>query len=189
MELCVGARAYGSDERCRRGTTQRRKGNLMAKSVFYSFHCDRDVHRVQAGPQLNALEGQPVLNAQEWETVSRGGETAIKNWLDKQMAYKEGHHRPDRSPDGRPWVTYKIEKAWADKKPLLGIHIHGLAPLNDGTDLKGLNPFDKASIGSVPIFDPTVTDWNGKIDSKTTYNALRNNIESWLNRGAVKASW
>lgn len=84
----------------------------MAKSVFYSFHCDRDVHRVQLVRNINALEGQPVLNAQDWETVRRGGQIAIKNWIDEQMAYKKavivliGRQTADR-----PWVTYEIEKA------------------------------------------------------------------------------
>jgi len=161
----------------------------MAKSVFYSFHYDRDVHRVQLVRNINALEGQPVLNAQEWESVRRGGQTAIKNWIDKQMAYKKAIIvLIGRQTAGRPWVTYEIEKAWADKKPLLGIHIHGLSSLGT-VDSAGPNPFDKANVGSVPVFDPTVTDWTGKIDSKATYNALRNNIESWSNQGAVNSSW
>lgn len=36
----------------------------MAKSVFYSFHYERDVNRVQLVRNINALEGQPLLNSQ-----------------------------------------------------------------------------------------------------------------------------
>ena len=50
----------------------------MAKSVFYSFHYDRDVHRVQLVRNINALEGQPVLNAQEWEKVRQGGQASAR---------------------------------------------------------------------------------------------------------------
>lgn len=50
----------------------------MAKTVFYSFHYERDVHRVQLVMSLNALEGQPLLNSQEWEKVRRGGDAAIE---------------------------------------------------------------------------------------------------------------
>lgn len=161
----------------------------MAKSVFYSFHYDRDVHRVQLVRNINALDAQPVLNAQEWETVRQGGETAIKNWINKQMSYKKAVIvLIGRQTAGRPWVTYEIEKAWTDKKPLLGIRIHGLSSLGT-VDSVGPNPFDTAHVGTVPVFDPTVTDWAGKIDSKASYNALRNNIESWSNMGAVKSSW
>ncbi|MFD9208705.1 TIR domain-containing protein [Streptomyces sioyaensis] len=61
----------------------------MAKSVFYSFHYERDVHRVQLVRNINALEGQPLLNAQKWEEVRRSGDQAIKNWIHAQMAYKK----------------------------------------------------------------------------------------------------
>ena len=50
----------------------------MAKSVFYSFHYDRDAWRVQQIIQMGALEGQPILKAQEWEEVKRKGDAAIK---------------------------------------------------------------------------------------------------------------
>ena len=50
----------------------------MAKSVFYSFHYDRDAWRVQQIIQMGALEGQPILNAQQWEEVKRKGDAAIE---------------------------------------------------------------------------------------------------------------
>lgn len=161
----------------------------MSKSVFYSFHYQQDVHRVQLVRNINALEGQPVLNAQDWENVRRGGTKAIQEWIDKQMAYKKavivliGHHTADRE-----WVIYEIEKAWAAKKPLLGIYIHGVSSLGS-VDPQGKNPFDNAAVGSVPTFDPTVRDWSGRIDSQATYNKLRNNIVSWSDQGAVKSPW
>ena len=53
----------------------------MAKSVFYSFHYDRDAWRVQQIIQMGALEGQPILNAQQWEEVKRKGDAAIEKWI------------------------------------------------------------------------------------------------------------
>jgi hypothetical protein len=44
----------------------------MAKTVFYSFHYDRDVHRVQLVRNINALEGQPLLNSQDWNNCESG---------------------------------------------------------------------------------------------------------------------
>lgn len=161
----------------------------MAKSVFYSFHYDHDVHRIQLVRNIGALEAQPILNPQEWEKVQRAGKQAIKDWIHTEMAYKKavvvliGKHTASR-----PWVLYEIEKAWADKKPLLGIRIHGLSSLG-AVDSQGANPFDKADVGSIPVFDPTTTDWAGKIDSKKTYNKLAENLETWAGRGAVKPSW
>jgi hypothetical protein len=159
----------------------------MAKSAFYSFHYDNDVHRVQLVRNMNALEGQPLLNAQDWEAVRRGGEPAIKKWINEQMAYKKAAIvLIGRNTADRPWVTYEIQKAWADKRPLLGIRIHGLSSFGE-VDTAGANPFTKAAVGSVPIFDPTVTDWRGRIDSKDTYNKLRDNIESWSSQGVIRS--
>jgi hypothetical protein len=162
----------------------------MAKSVFYSFYYEHDVYRVQLVRNINALEGQPLLNPQDWEQVRRGGDKAVKNWIHEQMAYKKavivliGKHTASR-----PWVLYEIEKAWADQKPLLGIRIHGISSLGS-VDGPGADPFAKVDgVRSVPIFDPTTRDWSGKVDSKATYNKLCDNLETWSGGGATKSSW
>lgn len=162
----------------------------MAKSVFFSFHYDRDVHRVQLVRNLNALEGQPVLNAQEWEKVKARGQKAVVDWIHQEMLYKKAVVvLIGKETATRPWVKYEIEKAWADKKPLLGVRIHGLSSLGD-TDTTGSNPFKQVSGASnVPVFDPTVTDWSGRVDSKATYNKVRDNIENWSAQGVVRSSW
>lgn len=159
----------------------------MAKTVFYSFHYEQDVHRVQLVRNLNALEGQPLLNAQKWEEVRNNGEKAIQNWIHDQMAYKKavivliGKHTASRE-----WVIYEIEKAWKDKKPLLGINIHGLSSFGS-VDSAGANPFDKADgVSGIPVFDPTTRDWQGNIDSKATYSNLMQNLESWSGQGKAR---
>lgn len=160
----------------------------MAKTVFYSFHYDRDVHRVQLVRNIKALEGQPVLNSQDWEQVRRRGEKAIKDWIDDQMRYKRAVIvLIGKETASRPWVIYEIEKAWHDKKPLLGVRIHGLASLRDGADVPGPNPFERAAgLSGVPVFDPTVKDWRGGIDTKATYGALAENLEGWSSQGKVR---
>ncbi len=59
----------------------------MAKSVFYSFHYNRDAWRVQQIIQMGALEGQRILNAQQWEEVKRKGDAAIKKWIASLSSY------------------------------------------------------------------------------------------------------
>jgi hypothetical protein len=159
----------------------------MAKSVFYSFHYERDVHRVQLVRNINALEGQPVLNSQEWEEVRRKGDQAIESWIHDQMSYKKAVIvLIGKQTASREWVIYEIEKAWRDKKPLLGIYIHGLSSLGK-VDSMGANPFDKAEgVSGVPVFDPTQRDWQGNIDSKATYNNLVRNLETWCDQGKVR---
>lgn len=100
---------------------------MATKTVFYSFHYERDVHRVQLVRQIGALEGQPLLGAQQWEAVRRQGEQAIKDWIDKQMAYKRAVVvLIGQETASRPWVLYEIEKAWRDKKPLVGVTSRGV---------------------------------------------------------------
>ena len=159
----------------------------MAKTVFYSFHYDQDVHRVQLVERMGALEGQPILNAQEWESVEAAGPDAVQDWIDKQMKYKRAVVvLIGRYTSQRPWVKYEIEKAWAEDRPLLGIRIHGVSSMGS-VDSAGANPFDVADVPShlIPVFDPTQRDWTGTIDSKATYNYLAKNIESWSGQGAT----
>lgn len=156
----------------------------MAKSVFYSFHYERDVHRVQLVRNINALEGQPLLNAQSWEQVRRRGDRAIEEWIDKEMAYKKAVIvLVGRETATRPWVQYEINKAWDDRKPLLGVRIHGLSSMGT-VDSAGSSPFNDA-VG-IPLFDPTVVGWDGRIDSKATYAKLVDNLEWWSTQGRVR---
>lgn len=157
----------------------------MAKTVFYSFHYDRDVHRVQLVRNINALEGQPLLNSQRWEEVRRKGKKAIEDWIDEQMKWKKAVIvLVGKETAGREWVNYEINKAWKDKKPLLGVRIHGLSSLSDGPDSAGSSPFNPQF--SIPLFDPTKTDAFGRIDTKATYNALAANLEFWSGQGIVR---
>lgn len=157
----------------------------MARSVFYSFHYELDVHRVQLVRNMNALEGQPVLNAQDWEAVRRQGKQAIEKWINEQMKYKKAVIvLIGAETANRPWVQYEIEHAWKIKKPLLGIRIHGLASLSDGADKEGPNPFDGYS-PHIPVFDPTVRK-SGKIDTEATYKKLGDNLLDWSSKGVTR---
>lgn len=159
----------------------------MAKTVFYSFHYKHDVLRVQLVQKIGALEGQPLLNAQEWETIERQGPEAVQAWIDEQMKYKRAAIvLIGKETARRPWVKYEIEKAWAEGKPLLGVRIHGISSMGT-TDAEGANPFDAADVPShlIPVFDPTQRDWAGNVDSKATYNHLAANLETWSGLGAT----
>ncbi|MFH6687248.1 TIR domain-containing protein [Cellulosimicrobium funkei] len=159
----------------------------MARSVFYSFNYD-DVHRVQLVENINALHGQPILQPQAWESVRRQGDRAIETWIDQQMKGKSAVIvliGPDTA--SRPWVRYEIKKAWQDRRPLLGVCIHGISSF--GTVARaGANPFEAASgvpAARIPIFDPTRRNYAGQIDSKATYAELTRQLEGWSTRGVT----
>jgi MTH538 TIR-like domain (DUF1863) len=153
---------------------------MARKPVFFSFHYGNDVMRVQQVRNIGAIEGNTPVSANVWETVKRGGDTAIKSWIDDNMKYKQcvivlvGEETANR-----PWVRYKIEKAWDDSKPIFGIYIHNLRCPRNGTSRKGNNPFDTFNFDDgrklssvVNCYDPISYD---------AYNNIARNIESWVN--------
>lgn len=108
------------------------------RQIFYSFHYNNDVFRVQQIRNIGSLEENKPISANEWETVKKGGEAAIEKWIDDNMKYRScvvvliGEETSKR-----PWVQYEIKKAWKDGKGLLGIHINNLKDPKTGTCAKG----------------------------------------------------
>lgn len=152
----------------------------MAKiPVFYSFHFDNDVMRVQQIRNIGSIEGNPPTTPNEWETLKRTGKQAVENWINQNMKYKRciivliGSETASR-----PWVEHEIIKAWNDGKALLGIYIHNLRCPRSGTSKKGKNPFDLIKFNDgrvmssvVPCYDP---------NSLNAYQDISNNISSWI---------
>ena len=153
----------------------------MSKTVFYSFHYDNDAWRVQQIAKMGAVEGQSILNAQDWEAVQKKGKAAIETWIDEQMAYKKAVVVLIGSGTAaRPWVQYEIQKAWNAKKPLVGVRIHGLANSAGNIDSIGPNPFERVTFQSggsladhVPVFNPSGSN------SKDVYASIAANIATW----------
>ncbi|MEV5068716.1 TIR domain-containing protein [Microbacterium sp. LMI12-1-1.1] len=158
-------------------------------AVFYSFHYERDAARVQQIMQMGAVGGQTLLNSQEWETVRGRGNAAVEEWIDAQMKNKSAVVvLIGAETAGRRWVNHEIIKAWNEKRPLLGIEINRLAPLNLSPDPRGANPFAQIKTKDghalseyLPIFTPT-----GRT-SADVYNDIRANLSSWVARGYVRS--
>ena len=80
----------------------------------------------------------------------------------------------------RPRVCYEIGYALDNYKPLVGIHINGLADRNGRTDPQGSNPFQRVTLEGggtvadhVQLFTPT-----GSTCQERHAN-IRANIKSW----------
>jgi hypothetical protein len=132
---------------------------------------------------MGVIEGQPLLSANGWEEVRKGGAPAIRRWIAEQMSGKScvvvlvGARTA-----GRPWVDYEIKKAWADRKGLLAVHIHKLQDRDKRQDSKGTNPFSKFTVGSgrtrlssiVKTYDPP------GVSSKGADGYIDENLETWV---------
>jgi len=153
----------------------------VARRVFNSFHYAADVHRVSQIRQMGAIEGQRVLSSNEWETVKQGGDSAVKKWIDEQMAGKSCNVvLVGSGTAGRKWVNYEIKKAWNDKRGLVGVYIHGLKNLGGEQASKGANPFvdftveGKALSSIVKAYDPPYAS------SKSVYDYIKSNLAAWV---------
>lgn len=158
-------------------------------AVFYSFHYDRDSRRVQQVENMGALEGQKLLNSQEWETIKRGGDKAIENWIAEQMLYKTAVVvLVGAETAGRRWVKHEIIKAWNDKRPLVGVRIHGLADPQHGTDSPGANPFAAVGFkGGGSLADYITLHSPAGSNGSEVHASIAANLPTWV-AGAYKRS-
>lgn len=153
----------------------------MARKIFLSFHYQADHWRVSQIKQIGSIEEQPLLSSNKWEEVEKGGEAAIKAWIDEQLKGKSclvvliG-----AKTAGRKWVEYEIKKAWDDGKGVLGIHIHNLLDNSQKQSSKGANPFIGFKVGDKPLTTWAKTYDPASTDSKQVYKNISENIESWI---------
>ncbi len=103
----------------------------MKRRVFYSFHYDQDSWRAAEVRNIGALDGNELSADNDWETVKKGGDLAIKRWIVEQMkgrtccAVLVGSETAKRE-----WVDYEIKEAWHVGMGVVGIRIHGLGDSN-----------------------------------------------------------
>lgn len=115
----------------------------MARRCFYSFHYKPDSHRASQVRNIGSIEGNKPATDNDWEKITRGGDSAIKRWIASQMSGKSctivlvGTNTANRK-----WIKYEIIKSWDDGKGVVGIYIHGLKNLDGKISAKGKNPFD-----------------------------------------------
>ena len=151
----------------------------MAKEpVFYSFHFDNDVFRVQQIRNMGVIDGNTPVSANDWEQLKRKGDPAVERWIDDNMKYKRcvvvliGSDTANR-----PWVHYEIKKAWTDRRGLLGVYIHNLKCPRTGTCVRGPNPFDRFTVADQPMANLVQAHDPNSWDA---YNDIARNMQNWV---------
>lgn len=121
----------------------------MARKCFYSFHYKPDSVRASQVRNIGVVEGNQPVSDNDWETVTKGGDDAIKKWIADQMKGKTcvivlvGSNTANRK-----WINHEIIKAWDDGLGVVGIYIHGLKDFDGNTTTQGNNPFDYIGYGN-----------------------------------------
>ena len=160
---------------------------MTKRKVFYSFHYDNDVFRVQQIRNMGLIDGNEPVSPNNWEEIKRQGDISIRNWIDKEISKCScvvvliGSQTSTRE-----WVNYEIQQAWLQGKALLGIYIHNLQDPRTGVCPKGNSPFSKYTVtikgkpvglaSLVRCFDPQPYD---------AYNDINNNLASLVEDAIV----
>ena len=155
----------------------------MARRAFYSFHYKADNWRASQIRNMGVIEGNRPVTDNDWEEIKRGGDEAIKRWIDGQMKGKSvvivliGSRTA-----GRKWIKYEIKRGWELGKGVLGIYIHNLKDKEGNQSTKGRNPFDDFTLDGkklseiVKAYDPPYST------SKNVYDYIKNNLEDWVEK-------
>lgn len=155
----------------------------MGRRVFFSFHYKPDNWRASQARQMGVIEGNAPVSDNDWETITKGGDAAIKKWINGQLDGKScSVVLIGANTANRKWIDYEIEKTWNDKKGLLGIRIHRLKDRDQNQSSKGANPFDGFTVGAnktklssiVKTYDPPYSA------STDVYNHIKQNLASWV---------
>lgn len=119
----------------------------MARRVFFSFHYERDIWRVNQVRNSWVCqadrESAGFWDASLWEEAKKKGDAAIKAMIDEGLKNTSvtivliGAETASRT-----YVQYEIIQSHNRGNGLLGIYIHNLKDTNAKTDTKGANPFD-----------------------------------------------
>lgn len=116
----------------------------MARRVFFSFHYERDVRRIQQVRQSWVVrpggEAQPFYDAAAFEEAKKraGG---IEKWIEDQLKGTSvtvvlyGAKTYDRE-----WVRHEIKRSYELGKGILAIDIHSIRDPQAGVDVQGANP-------------------------------------------------
>lgn len=121
----------------------------MTRRVFYSFHYRQDNWRAAMVRNTGSIDGNSPASDNDWETVKKGGDAAIKRWIATQMTGRTctvvlvGSNTANRK-----WINYEIVKSWNDGMGVVGIRVHGLKDQDGLTSLKGGNPFQFIPYGN-----------------------------------------
>jgi len=60
---------------------------MAKRQVFYSFHFDNDVMRVQQVRNIGAIEDNKPVSVNEWEKI-RKSDDSIKKWIADKMDHR-----------------------------------------------------------------------------------------------------
>lgn len=161
----------------------------MARRAFFSFHYENDVWR--ANIVRNSWVTKPdresagFVDAADFEEIKKGGDAAIKRWIDKQLECTSVTVvLIGTDTSNREYVKYELQKSYQKGNGLLGIYIHQVKDKNGNTSKKGSNQFGE--IGKDASGNPVYFSIGYPCYDWVDNNGY-NNLGSWIEAAAKKA--
>ena len=160
---------------------------MTKRQVFYSFHYKPDCWRAAQVRNIGVIEGNKPAPDNDWETVTRAGEEAIKKWIKDQMNGRScAVVLVGKDTAGRKWINHEIIESWNKGMGVVGIYIHGLKNQEEYITEQGKNPFDSITFNSgkklsevVECYNPSGSnskeryDWIAKYISDAVEEAIK----------------
>ena len=155
----------------------------MARKCFYSFEYKKDNWRVSKIRNIGAIEGNKPASDNDWETITKGGDKRIKEWITAQMKGRTCTIiLAGSTTAGRKWINYEIVESWNNGMGVLVIFIHNITDVLGRQSSKGSNPLYYVTHGPTnrrlstiaQAYDPP------RSTSKGVYNYIADNIEDWI---------
>ena len=123
----------------------------MARSIFFSFHYQRDISRVNVVRNHYVTKGGYSVagywDHSLWEATKRRGDEALKRLIASGL---EGTTVTavliGAETAYRPWVTYEIQQSYVRGNGILGIYVNKIRNLDGYADWSGPNPLSHLQI-------------------------------------------
>jgi hypothetical protein len=134
----------------------------MARKVFFSFHYQRDLWRVNVVRNSGTIDGISAAGFHDeslWEETKKKGDEAVKKLINKGL---EGTSVTvvliGSQTATRKYVSYEIERSIARGNGILGVRINNIKDKDGRLDPPGLIPEALSKINA-----PTYTYEYGKL--------------------------
>lgn len=153
---------------------------MTKRRCFYSFHYLPDSWRAAMVRNIGVIEGNQPASDNDWETVKRGGDAAIKKWIAGQMYGRSctvvlvGNGTANRK-----WINHEIVESWNEGMGLVGIRIHGLKDSAGNIASIGGNPFDHLTFKSGKKLSEVVKCYSpAGATSQERYDWIKRNLSA-----------
>ena len=151
------------------------------RRVFYSFHYKPDVWRTSQVRNAGVIEGNQPVSDNDWESITKGGDDAIKEWITGQLKGRTcAVVLIGSQTAGRKWITHEICEAWNSRKGIVGIYIHKLENQKGEQSTKGKNPFTYLKIGEKDASSIMKAYDLPRTTGKGAYSYITDHMTEWV---------